>query len=47
MRNIVDYFSYFDPLDKEKLEGKSIGAPNLDEVKPPAEIPLIFEFYSR
>lgn len=34
-------------LDKEKLEGKSIGAPNLEEVKPPAEISLIFEFYSR
>jgi len=34
-------------LDKEKLEAKSIGEPNLDEVKPPAEIPLIFEFYSR
>lgn len=34
-------------LDKEKLEAKSIGEPNLDEVKPPAEISLIFEFYSR
>jgi len=34
-------------LDKEKLEAKAIGEPNLDEVKPPAEIPLIFEFYSR
>lgn len=34
-------------LDKEKFEGKSVGEPNLDEVKPPAEIPLIFEFYSR
>ncbi len=34
-------------LDKEKLEGKSVGEPSLDEVKPPAEIPLIFEFYSR
>ena len=34
-------------IDKEKLEAKSVGEPNLDEVKPPAEIPLIFEFYSR
>ncbi|MEK7562062.1 MAG: 30S ribosomal protein S4 [Patescibacteria group bacterium] len=34
-------------IDKDKFEGKSVGEPNLDEVKPPAEIPLIFEFYSR
>jgi small subunit ribosomal protein S4 len=34
-------------LNKEKLEAKVIGEPNLDEVKPPAEISLIFEFYSR
>jgi len=34
-------------LDKQKLEAKSIGEPTLDEVKPPAEISLIFEFYSR
>ena len=34
-------------LDKDKLEAKTIGAPSLDEVKPPAEISLIFEFYSR
>ncbi len=34
-------------LNKEKLEAKSVGEPNLDEVKPPAEISLIFEFYSR
>jgi len=34
-------------LDKNKLEAKIIGEPNLDEVKPPAEISLIFEFYSR
>jgi len=34
-------------LNKEKLEAKTIGEPNLDEAKPPAEIPLIFEFYSR
>ena len=34
-------------MEKTKLEGKSIGDPNLDEVKAPAEISLIFEFYSR
>jgi len=34
-------------MDKEKFEGKAIGEPNLEEVKPPAEIPVIFEFYSR
>lgn len=34
-------------IDKEKFEAKSVGEPSLDEVKPPAEIPLIFEFYSR
>jgi small subunit ribosomal protein S4 len=34
-------------LNKDKLETKVIGEPNLDEVKPPAEISLIFEFYSR
>ncbi len=34
-------------LDKDKLEAKTIGEPSLDEVKPPAEISLIFEFYSR
>ena len=34
-------------LNKEKFEGKSIGEPSLQEVNPPAEISLIFEFYSR
>ena len=34
-------------LDKAKLEVKTVGEPSLDEVKPPAEISLIFEFYSR
>lgn len=34
-------------LDKAKLESKTIGEPNIEEVKPPAEISLIFEFYSR
>lgn len=34
-------------LNKEKFEGAIIGEPSLDEVKPPAEISLIFEFYSR
>ena len=34
-------------LDVEKLEGKVIGEPSLEEVAPPVEIPVIFEFYSR
>lgn len=34
-------------LSREKLEGKVVGDPRLDEVNPPAEISLIFEFYSR
>ena len=34
-------------LEKIKFSATSIGEPNLDEVKPPAEISLIFEFYSR
>jgi small subunit ribosomal protein S4 len=34
-------------LNKEKLEGKIAGEPTVDEVKPPAEISTIFEFYSR
>ncbi len=34
-------------LNKDKLESKTIGEPSLEEVKPPAEISLIFEFYSR
>lgn len=34
-------------LNIEKLEGKSIGEPSLEEVAPPAEISVIFEFYSR
>ena len=34
-------------LNKDKLEAKTIGEPSLDEVKPPAELSLIFEFYSR
>ena len=34
-------------LNKSKLESQTVGEPNLDEVKPPAEISLIFEFYSR
>ena len=34
-------------MEANKLEAKSIGEPNLDEIKPPAEISLIFEFYSR
>jgi small subunit ribosomal protein S4 len=34
-------------LDKEKFEGQSAGEPSLEEVNPPAEISLVFEFYSR
>ncbi len=34
-------------IDKEKLEGKTVGEPSLEEVNPPAEISQIFEFYSR
>lgn len=34
-------------LDVEKLEGKVIGEPKLEEVAPPVEISSIFEFYSR
>ena len=34
-------------LNKDKLEAKTIGEPSLEEVKPPAELSLIFEFYSR
>jgi len=34
-------------LDVEKLEGKVIGTPSLEEVVPPAEVSLIFEYYSR
>lgn len=34
-------------INKDKLEGSTIGEPSLQEVKPPAEISLIFEFYSR
>jgi small subunit ribosomal protein S4 len=34
-------------LDAEKMEGKVIGEPTLEEAAPPAEIPTIFEFYSR
>jgi len=34
-------------LNTEKLEGKIIKFPTLEEVSPPVEIPAIFEFYSR
>jgi len=34
-------------LDKEKLEGKVVGLPVLEEVAPPAEISAILEYYSR
>jgi len=38
--------SWFE-LDVEKLEGKIVGEPKLEEVAPPVEIPAIFEYYSR
>lgn len=34
-------------LNVEKLEGKVVSKPTLEEVAPPVEIPVIFEFYSR
>ncbi|MDI6603052.1 MAG: 30S ribosomal protein S4 [Patescibacteria group bacterium] len=34
-------------LDIEKLEGKVIAEPSLEEAVPPVEISVIFEFYSR
>lgn len=34
-------------LNKSTIEGKIIGEPDFNEVNPPAEISLIFEFYSR
>ena len=34
-------------LNKEKLEGKIVGKPTLEEVNPSAELSIIFEFYSR
>ena len=34
-------------LNIEKLEGKVIGRPSLEEVAPPVEISSIFEYYSR
>jgi len=34
-------------LNAEKLEGKVIGEPSLEETAPPVEISAIFEFYSR
>lgn len=34
-------------MNRDKMEAKAIGEPDFDQVNPPAEIPLIFEFYSR
>ena len=34
-------------LSIEKLEGKIVGEPKLEEVAPPVEISAIFEYYSR
>lgn len=34
-------------LDKEKLEGKVVGEPSIQDAVPPAEISAILEYYSR
>ncbi len=34
-------------LDYEKMQAEVIGEPSLEQAQPPAEIPLIFEFYSK
>jgi small subunit ribosomal protein S4 len=34
-------------LNVEKLEGKVLNEPVIEEVAPPVEIPTIFEFYSK
>jgi small subunit ribosomal protein S4 len=34
-------------FDKEKLEGEVVSLPDFEKIKPPAEVSLIFEFYSR
>lgn len=34
-------------LNSEKMEGKIVGKPTIEEAAPPAEISSIFEFYSR
>ena len=34
-------------LDKEKMEGKIVGEPSLEEAGVPVEISSVFEFYSR
>ncbi len=34
-------------LDREKLEAKVVADPTMEEANPPAEISLVFEFYSR
>jgi len=34
-------------FNAEKLEGKVVGLPNLEEAAPPAELSSIFEFYSK
>jgi small subunit ribosomal protein S4 len=34
-------------LDVEKLEGKIIAEPKIEEISPPVEVSAIFEFYSK
>lgn len=51
-RNITAILKKYKPpswleLNVEKLEGKIISEPTLEEIAPPAEISSIFEYYSR
>jgi len=51
-KNISSVIKKFQPvswlkLDKAKLSGEVIGEPSLEDANVPAEIHLIFEFYSR
>ena len=51
-RNLPSVLKKYKPpswlsLVAEKLEGKVIGTPNLEEAAPSAEISSIFEYYSR
>jgi len=34
-------------LDADKIEGKRVGDPTLEEAMPPAEIGSVFEFYAK
>jgi len=52
LKNIENLIKKYKPptwleLNVEKLEGKVVGKPTLEQVAPPVEISAIFEFYSR